>query len=91
MKMSSALEFNNQKVSEAKVKTVCDHLNNGLRMLSICDCHISDKTFRTLLKGIGNCKALLQLTLSVNILKDAKRVEILGDALKTNRSLLSLS
>ncbi|XP_033735831.1 leucine-rich repeat-containing protein 73-like [Pecten maximus] len=89
--MAAAIEIAEETLSDARVLGVCDALlGSKLRMLSLRKCIIDDKAFKKMMACVANSKTILQLALSVGVVKDISRVKILALALQKNRSLVSL-
>ncbi|XP_060069076.1 leucine-rich repeat-containing protein 73-like [Ylistrum balloti] len=89
--MAATIEIAGETLSDTRVMDMCDALlGSQLRMLSLRNCVINDNAFKKIMACVANSKSILQLALSVGIVKDISRVKILALALQKNRSLVSL-
>ncbi|OWF48711.1 leucine-rich repeat-containing protein 73-like [Mizuhopecten yessoensis] len=89
--MAATIEIAGETLSDARVLGICDALlGSKLRMLSLRNCVVNDKAFKKIMACVANSKTILQLALSVGVVKDLPRVKILALALQKNRSLVSL-
>ncbi|XP_062621860.1 leucine-rich repeat-containing protein 73-like [Saccostrea cucullata] len=89
--MKGMIELNNVIISEESVKEICDAANGGkLKTLSLRDCEIGETFYSSILKAVGACKSILQLSLCVGMVETKKDVSALCRCLQKNRSLLAL-
>lgn len=89
--MAASIDISGEGLSEARVNGVCEALlGSQLRMLSLRNCAMNEKSFKKMLVCVANSKTILQLALCVGVVKDLARVKILALALQKNRSLVSL-
>ena len=78
-------------VSKLMVDKICDSLQNEqLRIVSLRECKVSDTGFKRIMKHCGKSKYLLHLTLNLGIVASENRVELLGQALRKNKTLKCL-
>ncbi|KAL4222517.1 Leucine-rich repeat protein [Mactra antiquata] len=83
--------FENKHLSTEMVKNVCnDLLRDRTEMLSIRNCKLADKDFKKLCKSVGSCRSIRHLALTVNVVCDSFRVQVLAQGLQKNSSLIGL-
>lgn len=79
-------------LTSPEVSNICESLeNSGIRFFSLRDCKVGDKDCKRLMKAVGQCKSVQQLNLSLGLVNDRFRVELVAQALVRNRSLRVLS
>ncbi|XP_056020612.1 leucine-rich repeat-containing protein 73-like [Ostrea edulis] len=89
--MKGTIEFSHVIISDENVKEICDAANGEkLKTLSLRDCEIDGTMYNSILKAVGACKSILQLSLCVGMVKTKKDVSALCKCLQKNRSLLAL-
>ncbi|XP_041351526.1 leucine-rich repeat-containing protein 73-like [Gigantopelta aegis] len=87
----STASYTNEVLNKITVNKICDSLQDEqMRMVSLRQCKLSDTGFKRIMKHCGNSKYLLQLTLNLGILADQSRLELLGQALRRNKTLKGL-
>lgn len=89
--MKGTIELSHVIVSHDSVKEICDAANGGkLKTLSLRDCEIEEAFYSSILKAVGSCTSILQLSLCVGMVASKKDVSALCRCLQKNKSLLAL-
>ena len=89
--MTSSIQITEEKLDNNRVNDICGQLHgDSLRVLSLRECDITDKGFNALVKAVGQSKCLLQLSLSLGVIKDFRRVEALSKSIQKNQYLVAL-
>ena len=89
--MAASIQISEEKLDENRANDICENLSSDkIRILSLRECEINDKGFNAVMKAVGKSTTILQLSLSLGIIKDSQRVEVLCKALQKNRSLVAL-
>ncbi|XP_046564950.1 leucine-rich repeat-containing protein 73-like [Haliotis rubra] len=87
----NAIEHSDVELTKEHIMEIGDLLeSNQLRVISLRNCKISDVNFKRLMKSSGRSKSLLQMSLSVGVISDQQRIELLAQALRKNKLLKSL-
>ncbi|XP_067680970.1 leucine-rich repeat-containing protein 73-like [Haliotis asinina] len=87
----NAAEHSDVELTKERIKEMSDLLeSNQLRVLSLRNCKMSDVNFKRLMKSCGSSKSLLQMSLSVGVISDQQRIELLAQVLRKNKLLKSL-
>lgn len=83
--------FENKHLSTEVVKNICNDLQRDrTEMLSLRNCRMADKDFKKICKSVGVCRSLRHLALTVNVVCDGFRVQVLAQGLHKNTSLIGL-
>ena len=78
-------------LSNEEIVFVCRALiSHQLKLLCLRECKLSGKDLHRILKLVGECSSLQQLTLNVGMIKSVKDVESLAHCIKKNKSLTGL-
>lgn len=89
--MKGTIELSHVIVSHDSVKEICDAANGGkLKTLSLRDCEIEEALYSSILKAVGSCTSILQLSLCVGMVASKKDVSALCRCLQKNKSMLAL-
>lgn len=89
--MNGTIALSHVIISNESVKEICDAANGGkLISLSIRDCEVEEGSFSAILKAVGACKSILQLSLCVGMVTSNKQLSTLCRGLQKNKSLLAL-
>lgn len=89
--LPAAIQITGELLSAAEVQDICDSLKeDGLRLLSVRGCQLSDRDFGHVCRGVAESHSLAQLNLNLGVVSGLSRTRHLADALKTNRSLQTL-
>ena len=89
--MNGTIALSHVIISNESVKEICDAANGGkLISLSIRDCEVEEGSFSAILKAVGACKSILQLSLCVGMVTSKKQLSTLCRGLQKNKSLLAL-
>ncbi|KAM6956524.1 leucine-rich repeat-containing protein 73 [Aplochiton taeniatus] len=89
--LPGSIQITGEALTGAEIKDICDSLKeNGVRLLSVRGCQLSDRDFGRVCRGVAESHSLAQLNLNLGVVSTISRTKHLADALKTNRSLQTL-
>ncbi|XP_068590606.1 leucine-rich repeat-containing protein 73 isoform X3 [Cebidichthys violaceus] len=89
--LPASIQITGELLSAAEVQDICESLKeDGVRLLSIRGCQLSDRDFGRVCRGVAESNSLAQLNLNLGVVSGINRTRHLADALKTNRSLQTL-
>lgn len=89
--LPASIQITGELLSAAEVQDICDSLKeNGIRLLSVRGCQLSDRDFEHVCHGVADSHSLSQLNLNLGVVSSISRIRHLANALKTNRSLQTL-
>ena len=86
-----SIQISGSQISALQAKEISQSLvDHHVPSLTLRKCRAKDKSYRTIMKGIGKTKALIQLNLNLGLVSSKNRAYLLSDALLLNRSLTCL-
>ncbi len=86
-----SIQISGSQISALQAKEISQSLvDHHVPSLTLRKCRTKDKSYRTIMKGIGKTKALIQLNLNLGLVSSKNRAYLLSDALLLNRSLTCL-
>ncbi|XP_029448700.1 leucine-rich repeat-containing protein 73 [Rhinatrema bivittatum] len=89
--LPGSIQISGETLSGAEVKDICESLReDSVRLLSLRGCHLSERDFSRLCRGLAQSRSLVQLNLNLGVLASISRVKQLAEALGSNRALQSL-
>ncbi|CAL8367565.1 leucine-rich repeat-containing protein 73 [Gadus morhua] len=89
--LPGSIQITGEALSGAEVRDICDGLReNGVRLLSVRGCQLSDRDFGRVCRGVADSRSLAQLNLNLGVVSGLVRTRQLADALEANRSLQTL-
>ncbi|KAL6102303.1 lrrc73 [Pungitius sinensis] len=89
--LPASIQITGELLSAAEVRDICESLKeDGLRLLSVRGCQLSDRDFGRVCRGVAESPCLAQLNLNLGVVSGLSRTRHLADALRTNRSLQTL-
>ncbi|KAM4730235.1 leucine-rich repeat-containing protein 73 isoform 1-T4 [Anableps anableps] len=89
--LPASIQISGELLSPAEVQDICESLKeDGLRLLSVRGCQLSDRDFGRFCRGVAGSRSLAQLNLNLGVVSGVGRTRHLADALKANRSLQTL-
>ncbi|XP_048339655.1 leucine-rich repeat-containing protein 73 [Sphaerodactylus townsendi] len=89
--LPGSIQISGETLSSAEIRDICESLReNSIKLLSLRGCHLSDRDFGRICRGVAESHSLAQLNLNLGIVSNINRVKQLAEALKTNRSVQSL-
>nr|XP_033794952.1 leucine-rich repeat-containing protein 73 isoform X2 [Geotrypetes seraphini] len=89
--LPGSIQISGETLSSTEVKDICEGLKeNSVRLLSLRGCHLSDRDFSQVCRGVCQTHSLIQLNLNLGVLATINRVKQLAEALNSNRSIQSL-
>lgn len=79
------------KLSADEIAYICDSMKkNQLKLLCLRECKLDSKDLDHVLKTIGSCQSLQQLTLSIGMVTTLHHIKSLSRCLRNNKSLTGL-
>ncbi|XP_054881678.1 leucine-rich repeat-containing protein 73-like isoform X1 [Poeciliopsis prolifica] len=89
--LAASIQVSGEPLSAVEVQDICDRLReDGVRLLSVRGCRVSDRDFGRLCRGVAASRCLAQLNLNLGVVSSIGRARHLADALAANRSLQTL-
>jgi len=89
--LPASIQITGELLSAAEVQAIVEGLQeDGVRLLSVRGCQLSDRDFARVCSGVAACGSLAQLNLNLGVVSGVSRTQRLADALKANRSLQTL-
>lgn len=89
--LAASIQVSGEPLSAVEVQDICDRLReDGVRLLSVRGCRLSDRDFGRLCRGVAASRCLAQLNLNLGVVSSIGRASHLADALAANRSLQTL-
>ena len=89
--LPASIQITGELLSAAEVQDICESLKeDGVRLLSVRGCQLSDRDFGRVCAGVAESRALAQLNLNLGVVSGISRTRHLADALAANRSLQTL-
>ncbi|MBN3297070.1 leucine-rich repeat-containing protein 73 [Amia ocellicauda] len=89
--LPGSIQITGEALSAAEVRDICDSLKeNGVRLLSVRGCQLSDRDFGRVCRGVAESRSLAQLNLNLGVVSGLGRVQQLAEALRANRSIQTL-
>ena len=89
--MINSVYLTEDTLNEEQIKNTCDLLQNDeVKVLSLRNCKLTFSQLKNVLKNVEENKSLLQLNLTIGIITDQRRIDLLCRTIKANRSLRAL-
>ena len=85
------IQKENEVLTQADVVGICQALKkHQLRLLTLRECTMEGSDLQRVLKLVGSCRSLQQLTLNVGMITVPRQVELLSACVAKNQSLTGL-
>ncbi|XP_061601371.1 leucine-rich repeat-containing protein 73 isoform X2 [Cololabis saira] len=89
--LPASIQITGELLSAAEVQDIVESLKeDGVRLLSVRGCQLSDRDFGRVCRGVAESHSLAQLNLNLGVVSGIGRTRQLADALRNNRSLQTL-
>lgn len=89
--MTSVIRIHNERLIQSDIQDMQSAMeSHQLQLLSLRGCRLTDQQFWHLARALGRTRSLLQLGLNLGVLDSQLRVNMLAQALHTNRAITAL-